>query len=52
MRANERHPRGTLRSQGLAIKEVEDFKYLGSTVRSNGEFEKDVTRLSESEPDG
>lgn len=52
MCVNQRHPRGTVRSQGLAIKAVEDFKYLGSTVQSNGEREKEVTRFSESKADG
>lgn len=43
---NERHPHGTLRSQGLAVKKVEDFKHSGSTVQSDGESEKKMTRFS------
>ena len=34
---NERNPSGTVRLQGAEVKKVEDFKYLGSTVQSNGE---------------
>lgn len=53
MYVNERYPHGTVRSQGLAIKEVEDFKYLGSTVQSNGECEKRGDKvLFASEADG
>lgn len=29
VRINDRRPRGTLRSRGLGIKKVEDFKFLG-----------------------
>ena len=34
---NEKDPSGTVKLQGAEIKKVEDFKYLGSTVQSNGE---------------
>ncbi|KAF7647206.1 hypothetical protein LDENG_00175930 [Lucifuga dentata] len=33
-----------LRLQGIEIKKVEDFKYLGSTVQSNGECGKEVKK--------
>ena len=31
-----------MRLHGAEIQKVEDFKYLGSTVQSNGEFEEEV----------
>ncbi|CAG10194.1 unnamed protein product [Tetraodon nigroviridis] len=39
---NERHPSGRLRLQRKEIKKVEDFKYLGSPVQSNGEYGKEL----------
>ncbi|KAK2920711.1 hypothetical protein Q8A73_000196 [Channa argus] len=44
MCVNERDPGGTVRSQGAEVKKVQDFKYLGSTVQSNGECGKEVKR--------
>ncbi|XP_051793650.1 uncharacterized protein LOC127530564 [Acanthochromis polyacanthus] len=41
---NERDPSGRVRLQGEEIKKVEDFKYLGSTVQSNGECGKEVKK--------
>ncbi|KAK2893246.1 hypothetical protein Q8A73_015730 [Channa argus] len=35
---------GTVRLQGAEVKKVQDFKYLGSTVQSNGECGKEVKR--------
>ena len=35
----ERIPSGMVRPQRAEIKKVEDFKYLGSTVQSNGDVE-------------
>ena len=44
MCVNERDPSGTVRLQGAEVKKVQDFKYLGSTVQSNGECGKEVKR--------
>ncbi|XP_016321114.1 uncharacterized protein LOC107672441 isoform X3 [Sinocyclocheilus anshuiensis] len=44
MCVNERDPSGTVRLQGEEIKKVQDFKYLGSTVQSNGECGKEVKK--------
>lgn len=44
MCVNERDPSGRVRLQGEEIKKVEDFKYLGSTVQSNGECGKEVKK--------
>ncbi|KAK3542201.1 hypothetical protein QTP86_018486, partial [Hemibagrus guttatus] len=40
MCVNEREGRGTVRLQGDEVKKVQEFKYLGSTVQSNGECGK------------
>ncbi|KAK3512316.1 hypothetical protein QTP70_004627 [Hemibagrus guttatus] len=40
MCVNEREGSGTVRLQGEEVKKVEEFKYLGSTVQSNGECGK------------
>ncbi|KAK3553472.1 hypothetical protein QTP70_003516 [Hemibagrus guttatus] len=37
MCVNEREGSGTVRLQGEEVKKVQEFKYLGSTVQSNGE---------------
>ena len=44
MCVNERNSGGTVRLQGVEIKKLEDFRYLGSTVQSNGECGKEVKR--------
>ncbi|KAK3517914.1 hypothetical protein QTP70_027301 [Hemibagrus guttatus] len=44
MCVNEREGSGTVRLQGEEVKKVQEFKYLGSTVQSNGECEKEKTR--------
>ena len=44
MCVNEKDPGGTVKLQGAEIKKVEDFKYLGSTVQSNGECGKEVKK--------
>ena len=44
MSVNERNPSGTVRLQGVEVKKVDDFKYLGSTVQINGEYGKEVKR--------
>ena len=36
MCVNERQVKGTAKMQGEEVAKVEDFKYLGSTVQSNG----------------
>ncbi|KAK3517615.1 hypothetical protein QTP70_013098, partial [Hemibagrus guttatus] len=48
MCVNEREGSGTVRLQGEEVKKVQEFKYLGSTVQSNGECAKEVKKgLSE-----
>ncbi|KAK3563951.1 hypothetical protein QTP86_006275 [Hemibagrus guttatus] len=42
MCVNEREGSGIVRLQGEEVKKVQDFKYLGSTVQSNGECGKEV----------
>ncbi|XP_048056909.1 uncharacterized protein LOC125274573 [Megalobrama amblycephala] len=44
MCVNERVPSGTVRLQGEEVKKVQDFKYFGSTVQSNGECGKEVKK--------
>ncbi|KAK3560215.1 hypothetical protein QTP86_000764 [Hemibagrus guttatus] len=44
MCVNEREGSGTVRLQGEEVKKVEEFKYLGSTVQSNGECGKEVKK--------
>ncbi|KAK3565343.1 hypothetical protein QTP86_006571 [Hemibagrus guttatus] len=44
MCVNERERSGTVRLQGEEVKKVQEFKYLGSTVQSNGECEKEVKK--------
>ncbi|KAK3569376.1 hypothetical protein QTP86_026882 [Hemibagrus guttatus] len=44
MCVNEREGSGTIRLQGEEVKKVQEFKYLGSTVQSNGECEKEVKK--------
>ncbi|KAK3525823.1 hypothetical protein QTP70_010325 [Hemibagrus guttatus] len=41
---NEREGSGTVRLQGEEVKKVREFKYLGSTVQSNGECGKEVKK--------
>ncbi|KAK3532945.1 hypothetical protein QTP70_004551 [Hemibagrus guttatus] len=43
MCVNEREGSGTVRLQGEEVKKVQEFKYLGSTVQSNGECGKEIT---------
>ncbi|KAK3540074.1 hypothetical protein QTP70_025389, partial [Hemibagrus guttatus] len=46
MCVNEREGSGTVRLQGEEVKKVQEFKYLGSTVQSNGECGKEqVVRM-------
>ncbi|KAK3547882.1 hypothetical protein QTP70_000339 [Hemibagrus guttatus] len=44
MCVNERERSGTVRLQGEEVKKVPEFKYLGSTVQSNGECGKEYKR--------
>ncbi|KAK3525135.1 hypothetical protein QTP86_018096, partial [Hemibagrus guttatus] len=44
MSVNEREGSGTVRLQGEEVKKVQEFKYLGSTVQSNGESGKEVKK--------
>ncbi|MCJ8738183.1 hypothetical protein PDJAM_G00032490 [Pangasius djambal] len=41
---NEREGSGTVRLRGEEVKKVQEFKYLGSTVQSNGECGKEVKK--------
>ena len=41
---NERNLTETVRLQGAEMKKVEDFKYLGSIVQSNGECGEEVKK--------
>ncbi|KAK3545219.1 hypothetical protein QTP70_002066 [Hemibagrus guttatus] len=41
MCVNEREGSGTVRLQGEEVKKVQEFKYMGSTVQSNGECGKE-----------
>ncbi|KAK3570342.1 hypothetical protein QTP86_017287 [Hemibagrus guttatus] len=44
MCVNEREGSGTVRLQGEEVKKVQELKYLGSTVQSNGECVKEVKK--------
>ncbi|KAK3547997.1 hypothetical protein QTP70_001660 [Hemibagrus guttatus] len=44
MCVNEREGSETVRLQGEEVKKVQEFKYLGSTVQSNGECGKEVKK--------
>ncbi|KAK3534394.1 hypothetical protein QTP86_014422 [Hemibagrus guttatus] len=44
MCVNEREGSETVRLQGEEVKKVQEFKYLGSTVQSNGECVKEVKK--------
>ncbi|KAK3550755.1 hypothetical protein QTP70_004596 [Hemibagrus guttatus] len=44
MYVNEREGSGTVRLQGEEVKKVQEFKYLGSTIQSNGECGKEVKK--------
>ena len=44
MCVNERQVKGTVNMQGEEVAKVEDFKYLGSTVQSNGECGREVKK--------
>ncbi|KAK3541958.1 hypothetical protein QTP86_008148 [Hemibagrus guttatus] len=44
MCVNEKEGSGTVRLQGEEVKKVQEFKYLGSTVQSNGQCGKEVKK--------
>ena len=44
MSMNARDPDGIVRLYGAEINKVEDFKYLGFAIQSNGECEKEVKK--------
>ena len=44
MCVNERQVNGTVKMQGEEVAKVEDFKYLGSTVQSNGQCGREVKK--------
>ncbi|KAK3546147.1 hypothetical protein QTP70_024471, partial [Hemibagrus guttatus] len=44
MCVNEREGSGTVRLQGEEVKKVQEFKFLGSTVQSNGECGKEAKK--------
>ncbi|KAK3515123.1 hypothetical protein QTP70_007219 [Hemibagrus guttatus] len=48
---NEREGSGTVRLQGEEVKKVQEFKYFGSTVQSNGECGKEEN-ISENQGEG
>ncbi|KAK3512420.1 hypothetical protein QTP70_009842 [Hemibagrus guttatus] len=50
MCVNEREGSGTVRLQGEEVKKVQEFKYLGSTVQSNGECGKEVKKRVQAVP--
>ncbi|KAK3517214.1 hypothetical protein QTP70_001135 [Hemibagrus guttatus] len=50
MCVNEREVSGTVRLQGEEVKKVQEFKYLGSTVQSNGECGKEVKKRVQAAP--
>ncbi|KAK3510759.1 hypothetical protein QTP70_022465 [Hemibagrus guttatus] len=52
MCVNEREGSGTVRLQGEEVKKVQEFKYLGSTVQSNGECGKEVKKRVQAEGEG
>ena len=41
---NERQVNGTVKMQGEEVVQVEDFKYMGSTVQNNGECGREVKK--------
>ncbi|KAK3550772.1 hypothetical protein QTP70_004610 [Hemibagrus guttatus] len=49
MCVNEREGSGTIKLQGGEVKKVQEFKYLGSTVQSNGECGKEVKERMQAE---
>ncbi|KAK3527836.1 hypothetical protein QTP86_006924 [Hemibagrus guttatus] len=49
MCVNEREGSGTVRLQGEEVKKVQEFKYLGSTVQSNGECGKEVQKREQAD---
>ncbi|KAK3541095.1 hypothetical protein QTP86_013354 [Hemibagrus guttatus] len=50
MCVNEREGSGTVRLQGEEVKKVQEFKYLVSTVQSNGECGKEVKKRVQAAP--
>ena len=44
MCVNERQVKGTVKMKGEEVAKVDDFKYLGSTVQSNGECGREVKK--------
>ena len=44
MCVNERQVNCTVKMQGEEVVKVEDFKYLGSTVQTNGECGREVKK--------
>ncbi|KAK3516094.1 hypothetical protein QTP70_005430 [Hemibagrus guttatus] len=49
MCVNEREGSGTVRLQGEEVKKGQEFKYLGSTVQSNGDCGKEVKKRVQAE---
>ena len=44
MRARDGHEEGLLEMQGEIVKQVEEFKYLGSTVQTDGGSGREITK--------
>ena len=47
MCVKERQDNGTLRMQGKEVVTVGDFKYMGATVRNNGECGREVKKKAQ-----
>ena len=45
LNARQDNGSGTVKMQGEEVAKVEDFKYLGSTIQSNGEYGREVKKI-------
>ena len=44
MRAGDRQDEGTVAMQGEVMKQVEEFKYLGSTIQADGGIDREIAK--------
>ena len=44
LRAGDRQDEGTVAMQGEVVKQVEEFKYLGSTIQADGGIDKEIAK--------
>ena len=44
LRAGDRQDEGTVTMQGEVVKQVEEFKYLGSTIQADGGIDKEIAK--------